>query len=186
MTHDALPELKQQFEGLAQELTKYNRTSSLEVQFPIGHIRKLNDLKTRWPYLPEERQRTVACIIQLCDVNQWHLNTWKLRLTAGTTWVWHCTIPVIAVIETLLYEAALQQGWIKERTPFSKVINVAHSKGVYDEAFKEKLHELREYRNSIHLFLHEEVEMHDGKPARYNDAVMSLHALEKALLEALS
>ena len=155
----------------------------LSVQFPRGIIRRLAGLYSRWPYLSQPRQRTVACAIQLCDFNRWHMNTWKVGLTAGTMWQWHCTLPVIAVIETLLYEYGCQKQLIREDAKFKKIIDTMQSKAVIDQELCNKLHKLREYRNEIHLYLKCAVEVHDGKPRKYNEAVETLHAVEKALRE---
>ncbi len=153
----------------------------LRIQFPWGVIRPLNSHYSRWPYLSQRRKRTVACTIQLCDVNQWHLNVWKIGLTAGTMWEWHCTVPVVAVIETLAYEFGCQFKLINEDAKFKKIINTLQSKGVISPRIRKQLHELREYRNGIHLYLQGEVEMHNGKPQKYNDAIRGLRNLERAL-----
>ena len=166
--------------NLLPEHLKHNK-ECLRIQFPWGVIRPLKSHYTRWPYLSENRKRTVACTIQLCDVNRFHLNVWKIGLTAGTMWEWHCTVPVIAVIETLAYEFGRQFGFINEGTKFKKVIDTLQSKGVISAKLREQLHLLREYRNRIHLYLQEEVDMHDGKPQKYNEAVRGLHNLERAL-----
>ncbi|MBK9308612.1 MAG: hypothetical protein IPM58_16360 [Nitrospira sp.] len=114
------------------------------------------------------------------------MNTWNLGLTAGTVWEWHCTLPVVAVIETLLYEFGVQHGLVSKKAKFRKVIDCLNSKGVYKQALRNKLHELREYRNEVHLYLKGNVEMHDGKPRRYNDAVRTLQDVEKKLDEYAS
>jgi hypothetical protein len=97
-------------------------------------------------------------------------------------WQWHCTIPVIAVIETLLYEVGVQEKWFKPDTKLRKIIDTVQSRGVITNALRDKLHSLREYRNEIHIYLKtKEVEMCDGKPTKYNDAVKALKDTEKAL-----
>ena len=155
----------------------------LKVQFPWGVIRPLKSHYTRWPYLSYERKRTVACTIQLCDINRWHLNVWRIGLTAGTVWEWHCTVPVIAVCETLCYEYGRQFDLISEGARFKKAIDTMQSKGVIPAKLRDELHSLREYRNGIHLYLQGRVEMHGGKPRRYNDAVRALRKLERTLRE---
>jgi hypothetical protein len=176
---------KQQFEQLAQQLTHEWTTSKkpVKAQFPTGFIRRFSEVSGRWPYLSPERARTVCCVIQLCDVNRWNLNMWRIGLTAGTVWEWHATIPIIAVIETLCREYALHRKWVKSDAKFKHILNVMHSKGVLRQPLWKALDALREYRNTIHLYLHKEVEMHDGRPKRYNAAVRRLHELEKRLLE---
>lgn len=186
MADRPLEDVRIEFEKLAQELTEHTKKVPVCAAFPRGYIRRLDDIRPRWPYLSPERQRTVACIIQLCDVNRWHLNTWSLGLTAGSVWEWHSTLPVIAVIETLLYEFSLQQGLVRDGAKFHKVIDTLNSKGVYKQALRDKLHELREYRNEVHLYLKGEVEMHDGKPKRYNEAVKTLHEVEEHVNAFLS
>jgi hypothetical protein len=175
---------KERFEKLAVQLTdEWQRNGRpIKAQFPIGIIRRIGQLRERWPYLDIERARTVACVIQLCDINRWNLNIWKIELTAGTIWEWHCTLPVIAVIETLCREFALQRGYIKQETKFQKILNTLHSKGVLLEQQWQTLDRLREYRNGVHLYLQGRVEMHDGLPKRYNKAVKALGELEKRLL----
>ena len=176
-------ETRRAFEEAADQLTtEWQKTKKpVKASFPKGYIRKLGDLKDRWPYLKRERQRTVACVIQLCDINRWNLNIWEIGLTAGTLSEWHHTLPVIAVVETIIRELALQQGWVKEEAPFKKCINVMNSKGLIKQELCDRLHKLREYRNNIHLYLRDTVEMHDGKPRRYNNAVNTLHELERIL-----
>lgn len=153
----------------------------LRASFPRKVIRPLKEHYDRWPYLSRKRKRTVACTIQLCDVNRWHLNVWDIGLTAGTMWMWHCTLPVIAVIETLSYEFGRQYNLVCEDAKFNKVINTLQSKGVIGPKLRADLHSLREYRNGIHLYLQEDVEMHEGKPRKYNDAVRTLRKLENRL-----
>jgi hypothetical protein len=176
---------KEQFEALARQLTTEWASSKkpIKAQFPTGYIRRFQDVSHRWPYLEPDRARTVCCVIQLCDINRWNLNIWKIELTAGTIWEWHSTLPVIAVIETICREFALQRKWIKEDTKFQKALNVLHSKGILREPLWKALDKLREYRNTIHLYLHKKIEMHDGLPKRYNAAVRLLHQLEKRLSE---
>lgn len=184
-----MEEYKKQFEESAQKVAellpayiKENKTS-LGVKFPRGVIRSINELKPRWPYLSDKRARTVACTIQLCDKNRFHLNTWSVGLTCGTMWVWHCTVPVIAVIETLLYEYGVQTTLVAPGIQLKKLIDTLQSKGVLTPTLRTELHELREFRNGIHLYLQDKVEMHDGKPKKYNEAVRVLHKVEKALLK---
>jgi uncharacterized protein YutE (UPF0331/DUF86 family) len=64
-----------------------------------------------------------------------------------------------------------------------KTIDILQSKGVMSAKMREQLHALREYRNGIHLYLQDEVEMYNGKPQKYNEAVRGLHNLERALRE---
>lgn len=182
-----MEEAKKQLEKSAQEiadgLPDHIKTSgkSIGVPFPRRVIRTLKELKPRWPYLTNQRARTVACTIQLCDLNRWHLNTWEVGLTCGSMWVWHCTVPVIAVIETLLYEYGTQKSIVAENASFNTSINTYQSEGIITSKLRDELHDLRDYRNGIHLYLQESVEMHDGKPKKYNDAVRALRKVEKAL-----
>lgn len=184
MEERSLEELISDFEAIAQQLTiHFTKTKKpIKARFPRDYIRRLDDLKGRWPYLVEERRRTLACIIQLCDVNRWNLNIWDIGLTAGTVWEWHCTLPVIAVIETLLTEFGQQQGWLKKGAKFKKAINVFNSKGVYKQDLRDKLQKLRNYRNEIHLYLKDQVELYDGLPKKYNEAVQTLREVEEAIL----
>lgn len=177
----------EQFQAAAQVISDKlpnhlkSQKECLRVQFPWGVIRPLKSHYTRWPYLSKERKRTVACTIQLCDINRWNLNVWKIGLTAGTAWEWHCTVPIIAVCETLCYEYGRQFDLIKDGAKFKKVIDTLQSKGVVPAKLRDKLHDLREYRNGIHIYLQREVEMYGGKPRRYNEAVRALRSLEKTL-----
>ena len=153
----------------------------LEVDFPVGHIRTLASLKQRWPYLSKSRARTVACAIQLCDVNRLFLNTMRVSLTAGAMWEWHVTVPVVAVIETLCYEVVRKENWGDENVRFKKCINILHSQGIFKNPFDKKLHDLRVYRNNVHLYIHGRVRMANGKPAKYNEAVLALKGVESRL-----
>lgn len=175
---------KQQFEALASELTwQIGATRKrIKAQFPRRVIRTLNSFKNRWPYLSKERARTVACTIQLCDINKWHLNVWAIELTAGTLWEWHCTLPVICVIETLCREFSISQGFTQEHGRFAKVLLRLKENEVISPQLWQELDSLREYRDQVHLYLREKVEMHDGYPKRYNWAVRTLHELEEQLI----
>ena len=155
----------------------------LHADFPRGWIRSLNLLRSRWPYLPRHRARTVACAIQLCDVNRFYLSAFKLSLTAGSMWEWHVTLPVVAVIETLSYEVVRNENWGDENVRFEKCINILHSRGIFRHPFQIELHKLRKYRNEVHLHLKEKVEMHNGRPEEYNKAVKALHNVERLLNE---
>ena len=153
----------------------------LGVAFPTGHIRPLSTLSQRWPYLSKARARTVACTIQLCDVNRFLLNMFTVSLTAGAMWEWHVTVPVIAVIEALCYEVVQKEKWASPDVQFKKCIDILHSKGIFKHPFQEKLHQLREYRNNIHLHIHEHVQMADERPEKHNKAVIALHKVERRL-----
>lgn len=183
MTTQEITKLRVQFEELASQLTAaWTETKKpIKADFPRGYIRTISSCRARYPYISSTRCRTLACVLQLCDINRWNLNIWSIGLTAGTVWEWHCTIPVICVIETLAHEFALQRSWIRDDTKFKTTINMLNSKGVVKQELRDRLHELREYRNTLHLYLHGTVDMHDGMPKRYNDAVRALHAMEKAM-----
>lgn len=159
-----------------------NDAQRLKVPFPRGWIRTLAELKPRWPYLSNPRARTVACAIQLCDVNRLFLSVFEVSLTAGAMWEWHVTVPVIAVIETLCYEVVQSERWGGRDVKFEKCINVLHSRGVFKHPFQNELHELRMYRNEVHLYLKDKVPMADGKPRPYNRAVRALKGVESRLL----
>lgn len=177
-------QLRQVVEDATQELTRRmeDMNGRLKARFPRGYIRRLNDIMgDRWPYLDYERRRTIASVIQLCDVNRWHLNFWDIGLTAGTVWVWQCALPVIAIIETLLIEYGTQTSLLRENARFKKAINTLHSKGLYGHDLCDKLHDLREYRNEVHLYLRGRVGLHDGGPDHYNEAVCVLGDVENAL-----
>lgn len=94
----------------AARWTKEN-SKHLATPFPRGIIRPLTDLRSRWPYLSRADARTVSCAIQLCDVNRFYMHTYSVRLTAGTMWEWHVTLPVIAVIETLCGKVIAKEEW---------------------------------------------------------------------------
>jgi len=125
----------------------------------------------------------MACVIQLCDINRWNLNVWRIGLTAGNLWEWHSTIPVIALIETLLIEYYYQNGWSSGDLKFKKAIDLCNSKGVYPQKIRDDLHILRDYRNEVHIFLKDKVEMHDGIPKKYNKAVNMLKSIESCIMK---
>lgn len=179
----ALQKFQEAAQTIADKLPDHLKSDKvcLRARFPWGVIRPLRSHYTRWPYLAYERKRTVACTIQLCDINRWNLNIWNIGLTAGSVWEWHCTIPVIAVSETLCHEYGRQFGLINEDATFKKVIDTLQSKGIISAKLRTQLHMLREYRNGIHLYLQNKVELHDGKLRKYNDAVRALRNLERAL-----
>lgn len=184
----SIEEVKLQVENAAKAahaiLANEKNKTPIQAWLPPGVIRKISDLESRWPYLEYGQRRTCACVLQLCDVNRWLMNLYRVGLTAGTMFVWHCSLPVIALIETLLYQVGRKEDWVEEGAQFKKCINTLNSRGVYKERFKEKLHELRAWRNDIHLHAREEtVCSHEGKPRMYNLAVVRLRYLEKTLIE---
>lgn len=183
MTAEEIAKLRLQFEELASQLTTAWKEAKkpIKADFPRGYIRTISSCHKRYPYISSARRRTLACVLQLCDINRWNLNVWSIGLTAGTVWEWHCTIPIICVIETLSHEFTVQRSWMAADGKFKKGIDLLNSKGVIKRALRDRLHDLREYRNTIHLHLHGKVEMHDGLPKRYNDAVRALHQLEVAM-----
>ena len=168
---------------VAQELTRRfeDEKRLLQVPFPRGYIRTLGTLKKRWPYLPNDVQRTLACTLQLCDINKWQLNIWRIGLTAGSVWEWHCTLPVISVMETLSHGFGVHCMGYDTNFQFKKIINKLYNDKVITMELRDELHHLRELRNEVHLFLKGWVEMHDDKPRRYNRAVRTLKRLESEL-----
>jgi|SRR6056297_577469 len=112
-----LEKIKKGLNHYTLEATKYMTENATKVnaRFPRGYIRSISELHTRWPYLEEDSQRTLACMIQLCDINRWNLNMWDIGLTAGTVWEWHCFLPVLFVMETVLKEFGIKFGIISRR-----------------------------------------------------------------------
>ena len=109
--------LRIQMQQIAQELTHRLTTATQrsKVELPRGHIRPLHEPTRRWPYVMPETRRTLACFVQLCDVNRWTLNVFEIGLTAGTMWVWQCCIPVIAVRDVHDFERRV--GCAREHEP---------------------------------------------------------------------
>jgi hypothetical protein len=176
-------ELRDLFHKCATEWTSRFKENPrmLAVQFPYGQIRGLQEICSRWHYLPYEKRRKLGCAIQLCDVNSWFLNTWKVSLTAGAEWEWQCTLPVVAVMEMLLHSYGTEIGIIPETTLFKKSINKFHNASIIGNQLRSELHIHRERRNDIHLFLKSYVGNHDDKPARYNQCVRTLKKLEQVI-----
>jgi len=183
MTSEEIAKLRLQFEEIASQLTTawIKTKKPIKADFPRRYIRTISSCYGRYPYISNSRRRTLACVLQLCDINRWNLNMWRIGLTAGTVWEWHCTIPVICVIETLTHEFTVQRSWMTADSKFNRGINILNSRGVIKKPLRDLLHELREYRNTIHLHLQDKVEMHDGLPKRYNLSVLALHELEAAM-----
>jgi len=171
------------FEESAQTIADSLRENERQIgaKFPRKFIRPLKDHYDRWPYLDPDRKRTVACVIQLCDINRWNLNVWDIGLTAGTVYEWHSSVPVIAVIETLIHEYGQQMAIFKKGTTFKGAINVLKKNEIIDKELCSRLHKLRKYRNELHLHLKDEVQMYDGKPRMYNESVLVLQTLEARL-----
>jgi hypothetical protein len=167
----------------AREITKVlqKEKKPLKLNFPTGWIRPLASQYSRWPYLTAKRQRTLACTIQLCDVNKWNKDVWQIGLTAGAMLEWYYTVPVVALIETLIYEYGVQEAYFPTKTKAEKAINCFNSRGIINQGLRDALQELREYRNEIHLYLKDDVKMSDGKSTEYKKAVKALRELEEAL-----
>ncbi len=178
-------ELRQMFHDCANEWTSRFKENHrmLAVQFPYGQIRPLREICSRWHYLPYEKRRNLGCAIQLCDVNSWFLNTWKISLTAGAEWEWQCSLPVVAVIEMLLHSYGTEIGLLNDDTPLKKAINRFHNARIIGNHLRGELHIHRKRRNDIHLFLKGRVTNHDNKPSRYNQSVRTLGKLEYVIQE---
>lgn len=176
-------QLRDMFQECATEWTSRLKGNPrmLAVQFPFGQIRSLREVCPRWHYLPYEKRRNLGCAIQLCDVNSWFLNTWKISLTAGAEWEWQCTLPVVAVMEMLLHSYGTEFGIFGQETQFKKAINKFHNARVIGNQLRSELHIHRNRRNDIHLFLKAQVCNHNDKPSRYNQAVRTLRKLEQAV-----
>lgn len=178
--------LREEFEAIAQELSNRIKTQKkpIKADFPRGWIRTLNEVKKRWPYLNLEHQRTLACVVQLCDVNRWNLNVWKIELTAGCLVEWHSTIPIISLIEALLVGYGCQEGIIKKKKiKFDSAVNIFYTNKIFNKTLCKELHWLRNYRNEVHFTRKGRVEMYDGMPRNYNRAVLALRKVEKAIRE---
>jgi len=181
-----LEEIRKGLNHYTSEATKFMSENDIEInaRFPRGYIRPISHLLRRWPYLEPDSQRTLACMIQLCDINRWNLNMWDIGLTAGTVWEWHCFLPIVFVMETLLKEFGLKFEIVSKRDRFAKVITSFNENGFISDDLRKNLDYCREFRNKAHLFLIEKkIGLHDGKPERYNLAVKTLEELETVLLE---
>lgn len=178
-------ELKSTFEKCATEWSSRLQAQPrmLNAQFPYGQIRRIAEIEQRWSYLSKDDRRKLSCVIQLCEVNSWFLNTWKITLTAGSEFEWQCTLPLISVMEMLLYAYGRQLGYLKSDAPFKACINQACSKNIITEHLRDELHIHRNRRNDIHLSLKGYVKNHEGKPKLYNQACRTLRKLEKVIAE---
>tara|TARA_B110001469_G_C9563555_1_gene279522 strand:+ start:163 stop:513 length:351 start_codon:yes stop_codon:yes gene_type:complete len=110
------------------------------------------------------------------------MHTYSVGLTAGTMWEWHVTLPVIAVIETLCGKVIAKEGWGLGKN-FSNCIKKLHEKQIINARLKARIEAQQAYRDEVHLYLKDKIEMHDGTPLKYNRAVKVLHKLEKALIK---
>ena len=75
----------------------------------------------------------------------------------------------------------MQYRVFKKGTKFYFVIEALRRDRIISAELTKRLHDLRDLRNEIHLFLKDPVEMYEGKPAMYNEAVRVLRTLENAL-----
>lgn len=179
---DIKADLEDALKNAARLLKKDDPPQPLDAWLPSGVIRKISDLEARWPYLSPARRKKCACVVQLCDVNRFFLNTFRVGLKAGSMRVWLSALPVIALIETLIREVCVSEGWANDEVQFKKCINLFNSHGLFNEKDKRRIHELREKRNDIHFHISDDaIEIHDGKPKLYNLAVVRLRRVEKLI-----
>jgi len=183
MKHLSDEELRDTFESCSKEWSsRFNeKPRMLGAKFPHGQIRRISNIEQRWSYLPKAERRKLGCIIQLCDVNSWFLNTWKITLTAGSEFEWQCTLPLISAMEMLLYAYGRESGYLKKDAPFIKCINKAHENDIFKTHLRDELHIHRERRNDIHLTLKGYVNNHPGKHVLYNQACRTLKKLEQRI-----
>lgn len=176
--------LKEDLAKQAQRTANHIKRSKTPVlaDFPRGIIRTFSELQERWPYLEENRQKVVASTIQLTDINEFYLSAFHVGLYAGEMYRWHCTLPLIAAIETIMYEYGVKSKIISESDKFKTIIDKMNSKGVIKQAHRDHLQELREYRNEIHLFLKEKVELAGEDNPWYEKARELLKETEEKIL----
>ena len=157
----------------------------IKAQFPPGYIRTISSLRSRWPFLSQGRQRTVACMVQLCDVNRWVLNTWDIGLTAGYCYDWLSSLPVVAICEMLAVQFCRQKEWFPKnrKVKFAASLNKLKENKVIDSKLHKKLEMLRNDRDEIHIERMKRVELYCGKPERYNKAVRVLEELEASMIK---
>ena len=155
MKYDDFVEVRSEFESHAATLTSawQETRKPVKAKFPRGYTRKYADIRPRWPYLDDAHKTLLCQMIQLCDVNRWNLHVWDLAGTAGGAFVWHATVPVIAVIEVLCREFVAAKGFTlrSKRKIFENYIWALLDNQVIAEQLCDRLHELRKYRNFLHL-----------------------------------
>ena len=176
--------LKGRVESISHEVAEYydRMNESVEAWLPSGRIQSIDEIAERWPFIPKYRIKHYASVVQLCDVIEWFNSIYSVQLTAGEMWAWHSTVPVVALMEGLLYEVCLIEQWIGKKDGFHKCIGIAYSKGVIDKFLHGQLNSYRRYRNEIHLYLRDEpVVCHDGDPKEFRQALDILRRLEIAL-----
>lgn len=188
MEYKEFTEVRDQFEGHANTLTSawQDTGKPVNAKFPRGYIRKYSDLRPRWPYLDDAHKTLLCQMVQLCDVNRWNLHIWDLLGTAGAAYVWHSTIPVIAVIEVLCREFATLKAYpLRDpRKNFENYIWTLLDNGIIDRDLCNELHRLRKYRNTIHLNPDKTPQIEgNGLPEEWNKSVTALNSLENELLK---
>ena len=186
MDYEEFCDVRNGFQEAADTLTTaWTETNKpVKARFPRGYIRRYDDLRPRWPYLDDDHKTLLCQMVQLCDVNRWNLYIWDLSGTAGAAYVWHSTIPVIAVIEVLCREFCGGKNYTlrSSRRNFENFIWALFDNDVVDQTLCDELHRLRQYRNTIHLNPSRTPQIEgNGLPEEWNKAVEALITLETNL-----
>ena len=184
MEYRAFRKVRDEFQNHAKTLTDAWQSTgkAVNARFPRGYIRTYGELRPRWPYLDEAHQTLLCQMVQLSDVNRWNLHLWDLSGTAGAAYVWHATIPVIAVMEVLCREFAKVKSLKPQHNNFFSYIEVLKANKIVADQLADELHRLRKYRNTVHLDAAKTPRVEgNGLPEEWNKACLALRDLEQAL-----
>lgn len=189
MEYQAFCKVREEFQNLAMTLTEaWQETGkAVNARFPRGYIRTYGELRPRWPYLDDAHKTLLCQMVQLCDVNRWNLYLWDLSGTAGAAYVWHSTIPVVAVTEVLCREFAKVKSLRPQQKNFYSYIEVLKANKILTVELSDELHRLRIYRNGVHLDAAKTPTFEgNGLPEEWNKACKALRILEERLQQILN
>jgi hypothetical protein len=126
--------------------------------FPKGVITPINNTLKRYAFKYDSSTgHSVACALQLCEVNDWFMKMWSLDLTAGSMFEWQSVVTTLCIIEGLCCELSYEYGFDKPtkrgNSPNASVVAIhLKEQNVISEHLRNRLEVLSNYRNErMHL-----------------------------------
>lgn len=155
----------------------HKTTDYLSVHFPVGVFRLIHYANVRWAFLEGHRRTRLRNMLYLRELEKWNVTLWDMRPGSGNALVRRYTLPTIALIEVLLSEYGVQAGLMHHQLPFSQMLFIFYGNGIIESDLKEKLEELRKYRERMEAEQQAPLSPLPGE----NDSRTMYHIAENAL-----
>lgn len=149
------------------------------IRFPRGYLRTCDCHRNKYPYITCPTLKTnIAYSLMTTDVFRWLLNRTDLAGQAKNLIIKQNIVQIGAIIEAVTKHYLKGEG---SRKSFAKRLDRLKALHIIDQALKEKLLEVWEQRNNIHLHSLTTREYHQYEIIDFNNAVRALHELNEKL-----